>query len=1437
MKKSLIILAIVLCSLMASLSVAELTSTWRLEAPQWLSSVTIASYQLGGTVLGANVVEITTTGAHNFKHGDPVVIVTGNTVIDSTLYTNNLITAIPTATTFRYAKTAGNIALTAIAGAGTAKVPWFGWGNENRGITYNPDTTHILVARGSGTTTSWGGVHIISSVNGSDIGELKMGADITSRSLTLNVARIETTQPHRLMLGQGVRVSFNPPNPVFDGFQTVTNIVNANKFDFAKTNANVAPATAVGALNITYGSYYNLIKVRATTGGAIIASNLTIQTTHATDVLQIYYWASETAVPYCIFRNNASDSAAVVTGTFVIGPRLPNAYDAAGYFAYGGSTIRLGDVMDAAGDGGSPENIQIFFSKAGQGYTLHTDKVYKLAFQAGASAVSTATEINLENAPVLGNGSIGGAVSVNQFNPTKIWISNSIETAAYTYNSGTTKWDRSTTLSYPFAGYFTSGALIYNCGGRGITYSGKDYYVYNAIAPGPGHPDASTGYNVAIVADVTNGFHNAKIIDLTPPRSSVVKYNTNGTGDVDVKIGGGKFVAMSTMQFIGVFNLPSGTAANKYWTGAADSDWFNAGNWSPASVPTAYDDVKLNHTAPCPAGAYTVKLASEKAAICRTLQIDGESGAKVALKLTSEGKNCGTPAMVNGTGLSDIAVSGTFRTGVPTVKDDSMKPRYRVEIVKGTVPISRKAITTNVATITTAIAHNFVLGDVVVVTGVDGIFNGTVTLTAGSGTTFSYAVTNADIAVVDCGGSAKINGPDQFRWNNINSTATFANGGAGVYEQSGATNVVMTGAAQAISDGFSVTFTLTTGHNTGDAWIFNPLTTGNAIIVSGNDSTADYDVAVANNGHIENYCTARGAFMPACLDWIGGGNKVIFGGNGNYVHGTSLSFGNSFPSDDPSYPVYSGLVTWDPGSNYITDIFGAPANFPSIYRSYRFGNVICRNSFNAVMPTAAYTNTVNDTSLICNNLICEANTSFAVQTMEPAALTVSAKQIAGNMALVTCSPAPNGNFYAFQNANVSLGVADPLFDGACIANNVDASKIVYKKINTNIASTPTTGTVTNTSAPFFIKVQGNVTNQGSGALSLDGQSGSVVGVTFNGTTTISRTGTGTFVLPTGFTVNATKTATLDMPLTLTKRGSISGTFNANSNNLTVNDTANGGLQVKNGGILNCSDQAIGGTGALSVEAGGTVNIKNTLGMNGQITVAGTQNFGTGGKFIFSGSAIQVTGASFPATVDSLTISNATAMSGPIEVTNALNIGAELSTGGNELYVSNALNSAITRTAGSVIGALTRKIDIGNTGDRDYPIGTAGKYVPFKFTITTPPTTAGKLAISTADGQASGVPDTAKAILRTWTITKTNLASLVGSLVFSYLDPGDLGTAVEANLKGERSTGGSTWEHRWATTTVNAGANTATTTGVSTFSLWTLYEDSGTHIRDWMLLKD
>jgi len=113
----------------------------------------------------------------------------------------------------------------------------------------------------------------------------------------------------------------------------------------------------------------------------------------------------------------------------------------------------------------------------------------------------------------------------------------------------------------------------------------------------------------------------------------------------------------------------------------------------------------------------------------------------------------------------NIAVNAPFIfTGADSVSQTNdlgivSEGKYIISTTLSSV-VENKALTSNVATLTTRAAHNYLVGDSVVVAGVDATFNGTYTITTiPTSTTFTYAKTNANVA------SARI-GDQTFTINN-----------------------------------------------------------------------------------------------------------------------------------------------------------------------------------------------------------------------------------------------------------------------------------------------------------------------------------------------------------------------------------------------------------------------------------------------------------------------------------------------------------------------------------------------------------------------------------------------------------------------------------------------------------------------------------------------
>lgn len=133
------------------------------------------------------------------------------------------------------------------------------------------------------------------------------------------------------------------------------------------------------------------------------------------------------------------------------------------------------------------------------------------------------------------------------------------------------------------------------------------------------------------------------------------------------------------------------------------------------------------------------------------------------------------------TDLSTATIAGTAVTGNatqwvdgapghgPVRVGDFIGRKRDVDADAATSSINNKALTSNVATLTTASNHSFVTGQTVTIQGVDAVFDGTYVISGTpTATTFTYARTNADIssAAVSPVGSARqvwVSSPDAGR--------------------------------------------------------------------------------------------------------------------------------------------------------------------------------------------------------------------------------------------------------------------------------------------------------------------------------------------------------------------------------------------------------------------------------------------------------------------------------------------------------------------------------------------------------------------------------------------------------------------------------------------------------------------------------------------------
>ena len=176
------------------------------------------------------------------------------------------------------------------------------------------------------------------------------------------------------------------------------------------------------------------------------------------------------------------------------------------------------------------------------------------------------------------------------------------------------------------------------------------------------------------------------------------------------------------------------------------------------------------------------------------MEITPDVNVHIEISTPSTSSTTGALTVVGGVGISgdmnidgDVSIAGTITFGgagttVETANLSVTDPfvfvgtnnqadivdlafigEYASTVSTITKTVSNKALTSNIATLTTSASHTYLVGDVVVVSGVDATFNGTYNILAvPTATTFTYAKTNANVTSAAASGSAAVSARRKF---------------------------------------------------------------------------------------------------------------------------------------------------------------------------------------------------------------------------------------------------------------------------------------------------------------------------------------------------------------------------------------------------------------------------------------------------------------------------------------------------------------------------------------------------------------------------------------------------------------------------------------------------------------------------------------------------
>jgi hypothetical protein len=176
------------------------------------------------------------------------------------------------------------------------------------------------------------------------------------------------------------------------------------------------------------------------------------------------------------------------------------------------------------------------------------------------------------------------------------------------------------------------------------------------------------------------------------------------------------------------------------------------------------------------------------------MEITPDVNVHIEISTPSTSSTTGALTVVGGVGISgdmnidgDVSIAGTITFGgagttVETANLSVTDPfvfvgtnnqadivdlafigEYASTVSTITKTVSNKALTSNIATLTTSASHTYLVGDVVVVSGVDATFNGTFNILAvPTATTFTYAKTNANVTSAAASGSSAVSARRKF---------------------------------------------------------------------------------------------------------------------------------------------------------------------------------------------------------------------------------------------------------------------------------------------------------------------------------------------------------------------------------------------------------------------------------------------------------------------------------------------------------------------------------------------------------------------------------------------------------------------------------------------------------------------------------------------------
>ncbi len=261
----------------------------------------------------------------------------------------------------------------------------------------------------------------------------------------------------------------------------------------------------------------------------------------------------------------------------------------------------------------------------------------------------------------------------------------------------------------------------------------------------------------------------------------------------------------------------------------------------------------------------------------------------------------------------------------------------------------------------------------------------------------------------------------------------------------------------------------------------------------------------------------------------------------------------------------------------------------------------------------------------------------------------------------------------------------------------------------------------------------------------------------------------------------------------------SGTLTINSNNTLTNN-----------GLIDCDTNAISGSGSFIHNSGATLQLGSTLGISsagatGNVQNTGTREFNSAAHYIYDGGKSQVTGNGLPNAFERLTISNDSGVTLSKTITvNVLALEKGIFHTSSDTIIIDTTGN-VYRDLGWVEGYL-EKIFTG-IDSKSFELGTSNGYSPVSISVT-----AGEGNVLARAIEGIHPNDSGLSLGRYWQLSASGITA---DMTFHYLDEDVTGSDSDYVI--------CSYDTSWNvhSGSIQPDSNTATITGVTTFSDWTL----------------